>query len=113
MTDGPTICGHITIDNVVVVNAYDWIKQGGRGYGDWKFSNITALGCVHDLLSLNNTGDSFAIVNIRLTPGPWLNICEGQPCNSTVKAALDAASLNNSFPARHERPRRHAVRLRP
>ena len=96
MTDGPTICGHITIDNVVVVNAYDWIKQGGNGYGDWKFSNITAW-AVHDLLSLNNTGDSFAIVNIRLTPGPWLNICEGQPCNSTVKAALDAASLNNSF----------------
>lgn len=95
--DGSTICSHNTIDNVVVVNAYDFVKQGGAGYGDWKVYNITAW-AVHDLFQLNNLGDSFAMAILRLTPGPWLTICGGgSPCQFSVRAALDAASLNNSF----------------
>ena len=96
--DGATICAHNTIDNVVVVNAYDFIKQqaGGPGWGDWKFYNLTAW-AVHDLFQMNNHGDSFAASVMRLTPGPWLDICSSpNPCATTVKAALDAASLNNA-----------------
>lgn len=94
--DGSAQCSHVTLDNLVVVNAYDWVTQGTPGYGDWKFHNISGY-AVHDFLRLNNTGDSFAFSLMRLTPGAWLTICGGATsCASSVKAAIDAGSLHNS-----------------
>lgn len=91
-------CAHASITNTVIINAYDGLKQGSStSWGDIVISNSTWF-AVHDMLSLNYTGDSFALVNVRMSPGPWGNLCSGSAsCASTFTGAYNTAAANNSI----------------
>ena len=72
--DGTNGCLKWVIDNVVIVDAYDGIKQTSvAGWGDWKFTNFEGF-AAHDLFSLSTTGDGFLFSNVRILPGAWLQM---------------------------------------
>lgn len=85
---------HGIISGVTIVNAYDAITvTAGGGTGDVKVLDSTIF-AVHRAFTLLNTGDSWVFNNLRMTPGPWLNICNNSaPC----MAAVNAGGLVNSI----------------
>lgn len=81
------------INNVVIVNAYDGFKAT-NGI-DWSNVNISdsSMWAVHDLLTLNSTGDSWRLTNTHFTHGPWVSIAT----YPTIFAALNTADQNNTI----------------
>lgn len=79
------------INDVVVVNAYDFIQHtiGAEGGGMLYDSTIY---CVHSCWESPGHGDQNRFSNIHFTPGPWLRILSS---SLAVRNAIDTASLHN------------------
>ncbi len=92
--DGTNHVSQLYMDDVVVINAYDFVKlTTGVSQGPFDISNAYFY-CVHDCFTLSNTGDSWRMTNIHFTPGPWLNTCAF--CGAVI-TAVNAADQHNSM----------------
>lgn len=106
--DGVHTVGHAYVNNVIVVNAYDFVAQSNynvsgscpgtyassscpEAWGDVKFSNIDTF-AAHDNFRWNATGDGMIMANMRVLPGAWLNMCGFSPsCNGWVGTAASTS----------------------
>jgi hypothetical protein len=75
-----------TLDNVVIVNAYNGIQAAGGAF----FITNSLMYATNELFEIASIGDSFKVNNVHFTPGPWFNMT-----GFAAAAAMNAVTNQN------------------
>ncbi len=85
------------IDNVYVINGYDFLAQSkGGNSGDIRISNSN-IWVSHDAFRLRSTGDSWTFSNVRFTPNGWLGFSGSKVETAIINAVTGKTQPNTIF----------------